>query len=243
MRVKQQNLIREDNMRVYLLIFLVFIGILPVVSQNDIIILRSGKDRLATIIQVDKQQTTFRSSVGNLETMDNSLIYMIKYEKRGNVFFNEKGERYSDNTHTKIPSNVTLIYTIDGREIIVNNSTMTASSVKYIQGKGKKAINGEISKDSVFLIKYPDGSRDLITELEKKVEEDNVQTVEEEPVQTIQPQLPQPRSASMVTKKGRTIRINVYEDTDKVVRYRKVAEPDGPIYNMLKVYIKTLKYS
>ena len=86
---RKENLVKDKW--ALLLLFLVFCPLLTC-AQRDLIILRDGSERRVKIIMVKNDNTLFaidkKSSVQ--ESIPNKDIYMIKYDKRGNVFFTEK---------------------------------------------------------------------------------------------------------------------------------------------------------
>ena len=161
--VKKGNL--EKDKWTLLLLFLVFCP-LWTYAQRDLIILRDGSERRVKIVMVKNDNTLFatdkKSSIQ--ESIPNKDIYMIKYDKRGNVFFTENGERFSGTDDAKIPSNATAIYLLRGEEIIGYNVEMDADKVSFTKTKKEGKDASTINKSDIFLIVYPDETRELLND-------------------------------------------------------------------------------
>lgn len=63
------------------------LGFVSVNAQKDMIILRSGMDDQGQVVMVSNDVTVFKNSSGEQQEIPNRNLYMIKYDKRGNVFF------------------------------------------------------------------------------------------------------------------------------------------------------------
>ena len=109
---------------------------------------------------------------------------MLKFKTRGNVVFNANGERIlTTSEHTEIPKDAIVVYYKDGREIPAYNLTMDASVVSFKTSKRAKDRPIFSPKAEVFMIRYPDGTRDILTDLmaeeqlerERKAEEERLQ--------------------------------------------------------------------
>lgn len=157
----------EKDKWALLLLFLVFCP-LCANAQRDLIILRDGSERKVKIIMVKNDNTVFaadkKSSIE--QSISNKDIYMIKYDKRGNVFFTEDGERITGTGEAKIPSNATAIYLLKGEEIIGYNVEMDADKVSFTKSKKEGKDVSTINKSEIFLIVYPDETKDVLNDFE-----------------------------------------------------------------------------
>ncbi len=182
----------------------------------DFVMLRNGDEIPIAVVRVSDSELVYinlsryiydkggKSDRNILEqaadTMKLSDVYMIKYEKRGNLYINTEGKRISGE-FAKIQKDATLIYLVNGGEIQAYN-TMIANDVITYQAekpKGKNVLSFLKKSDDnnltqelitlpfseVFLIKYPDGSKDIITDLVNyKKEQEVKEEVEEAPIET-----------------------------------------------------------
>lgn len=80
--------------------------------------LRDGTSIQAKVQQISGKSVKFKneSSGVKLDELPVTDIYMIKYAKRGNVFFTKEGNRKTGEEH-EIDSKTAVIYTTDYREI------------------------------------------------------------------------------------------------------------------------------
>lgn len=152
---------------------------------QDHIIFRDGREKDYKVIQVNSDKTLCKESDKKKAEeiiLDNSDIYMIRYEKRGNVFFTEEGERFSGKTIEKPDNKATMIYLKEGKEIEAFDFEMTSDSIKYKEEKGRINIftkrekdveTKEIPKSDIFMLKYPDGTKDILTPFVSKKKEND----------------------------------------------------------------------
>lgn len=150
--------------------------LLPLYSfAQDHIIFRDGREKDYKVIQVNSDKTLCKErdkKKAEEIILDNSDIYLIRYEKRGNVFFTESGERFSGKTIEKADSKATMVYLKEGKEIAAFDFEMTSDSIKFKEEKGrgwfttkhdKDVETKKIPKSDVFMLKYPDGTKDILT--------------------------------------------------------------------------------
>ena len=150
--------------------------LLPLNSfAQDHIIFRDGREKDYKVIQVNSDKTLCKErdkKKAEEIILDNSDIYLIRYEKRGNVFFTESGERFSGKTIEKADSKATMVYLKEGKEIEAFDFEMTSDSIKFKEEKGrgwfttkhdKDVETKKIPKSDVFMLKYPDGTKDILT--------------------------------------------------------------------------------
>ena len=160
---RKENLVKDKW--ALLLLFLVFCPLLTC-AQRDLIILRDGSERRVKIVMVKNDNTLFATDKKSLvqESIPNKDIYMIKYDKRGNVFFTENGERISGADDAKIPSNATAIYLLRGEEIIGYNVEMDANK-RVI----KRFCNNQENEGRGFGREKETGRRSPFGRVEKQV--------------------------------------------------------------------------
>ena len=243
----------------------IFIGAMLATLQSiaqDAIIFRDGRVKSVKIIQTNNDKTLFKES-GNKnaseEFVENTKVFMLKFKTRGNVVFNANGERIlTTSEHTEIPKDAIVVYYKDGREVPAYNLTMDASVVSFKTSKKAKDRPIFSPKSEVFMIRYPDGTRDILTNLavaeqlqrEREEEEarlkaqreaevaDSIKAADIEEAATTT----NPKKATIVTKKGVRMKVWVCSDTATMVSYKKVNSAKAAIFNMSKAKIKNIIY-
>ena len=217
------------------------------------------------IIQTNNDKTLFRESDNKKapeEYVENTKVFMLKFRTRGNVVFNSNGERIlATSEPTQIPKDAVVIYYKDGREVPAYNLTMDANVVSFKTDKKTKNRPVFSPKSEVFMIRYPDGTRDILTNLaveeqqqrERETEEARIKAQREaekaEEADSIKAAATEeaasatnPKKATIVTKKGVRMKVWVCSDTATVVSYKKVNSAKAPIFNMSKAKIKNIIY-
>lgn len=245
-----------------LLFFITFIFSLLGAAAQDAIIFRDGRVKSVKIIQINNDKTLFKES-GNKnapeEYVENTKVFMLKFKTRGNVVFNANGERIlTTSEHKEMPKGAIIVYYKDGREMPAFNLTMNASTISF--KVSKKAKNRPICspKSEVFMIRYPDGTRDILTNLavaeqqqrEREAEEARLKAQREtEIADSIKAadieeaaSATNPKKATIVTKKGARMKVWVCRDTATMVSYKKVNSSKAAIFKMSKVKIKNIIY-
>ena len=232
------------------------------IHAQDAIIFRDGRVKSVKIIQTNNDKTLFKES-GNKnaseEFVENTKVFMLKFKTRGNVVFNANGERIlTTSEHTEIPKDAIVVYYKDGREVPAYNLTMDASVVSFKTSKKAKDRPIFSPKSEVFMIRYPDGTRDILTNLavaeqlqrEREEEEarlkaqreaevaDSIKAADIEEAATTT----NPKKATIVTKKGVRMKVWVCSDTATMVSYKKVNSAKAAIFNMSKAKIKNIIY-
>lgn len=229
---------------------------------QDAIIFRDGRVKSVKIIQTNNDKTLFKES-GNKkaseEYVENTKVFMLKFKTRGNVVFNANGERIlTTSEHTEIPKDAIVVYYKDGREIPAYNLTMDASTVSFKTSKKNKNRPIYSPKSEVFMIHYPDGTRDILTNLaveeqqqqEREAEEARLKAQREaEVADSIKAAVIEeaasttsPKKATIVTKKGIRMKVWICSDTATMVSYKKVNSSKAAIFNMSKAKIKNIIY-
>ena len=229
-------------------------------AQHDMIIMRSGIDIHGQVILVTKDKTNFKDSDGKEKELNNVDIYMIKYDKRGNMFFTEDGERITDNvSHGKVPKGASFVYLIDGKEIVAFDISIDVDSVSFYPAvrKGGSKISFFSSnkksdtaltypKEQVFLIHHQDGTKDLITDFKthRKMKEEELarQRAADEAAKLEAWKKSFPKAATVITKKEAVINAIVLTDEETEITYKKASVENSPIFVMDRENIQDVFY-
>lgn len=232
------------------------------VYAQDAIIFRDGRVKSVKIIQTNNDKTLFKESDNknaSEEYVENTKVFMLKFKTRGNVVFNGNGERIlTTSEHVQIPKDAIVVYYKDGREVPAYNLTMDANTVSFKPSKKAKDRPIFSPKSEVFMIRYPDGTRDILTNLaveeqqqrEREAEEARLKAQREaEVADSIKAaaieeaaSATNPKKATIVTKKGVRMKVWVCSDTATMVSYKKVNSAKAAIFNMSKAKIKNIIY-
>lgn len=231
-------------------------------SAQDAIIFRDGRVKSVKIIQTNNDKTLFKESDNKKATeeyVENTKVFMLKFKTRGNVVFNSHGERIlTTSEHTQIPKDAIVVYYKDDREVPAYNLTMDANVVSFKTSKKDRKASVFSPKSEVFMIRYPDGTRDILTNLaieeqrqrEREAEEARLKAQKEaEMADSIKAATVEaaasatnPKKATIVTKKGVRMKVWVCSDTATMMSYKKVNSTKAPVFNMSKAKIKNVIY-
>ena len=246
--------------KIYAIISL--LGISLGLYAQDAIIYRDGRVKEVKIIQTNNDKTLFKEA-GNKhaaeEYVDNKQVFMLKFKTRGNVVFNANGERIlTTSERIQIPKDAIVVYYKDGREVPAYNLTMDANVVSFKPNKKAKYRPIYSAKSEVFMIRYPDGTRDILTNLpveeqhqrEREAEEARLKAQREAVVADSIKQATveaaasatNPKKATIITKKGMRMKVWVCSETDSMVSYKKTNSSKAAIFNMSKAKIKSIVY-
>lgn len=245
------------------LLLLLFLGEFCVATKGqDAIIYRDGRVKEVKIIQTNNDKTLFKEA-GNKhaaeEYVDNKQVFMLKFKTRGNVVFNANGERIlTTSERIQIPKDAIVVYYKDGREVPAYNLTMDANVVSFKPNKKAKYRPIYSAKSEVFMIRYPDGTRDILTNLpveeqhqrEREAEEARLKAQREAVVAdsikqaTVEAAASEtnPKKATIITKKGMRMKVWVCSETNSMVSYKKTNSSKAAIFNMSKAKIKSIVY-
>lgn len=249
-------------MRRFLLLLYLLGDFCIVTKGQDAIIYRDGRVKSVKIIQTNNDKTLFRESDNKKapeEYVENTKVFMLKFKTRGNVVFDSNGERIlATSEPTQIPKDAVVVYYKDGREVPAYNLTMDANVVSFKTDKKTKDRPVFSPKSDVFMIRYPDGTRDILTNLaveeqrqrERETEEERLKEQREaEAADSIKAAATEeaasatnPKKATIVTKKGVRMKVWVCSDTPTMVSYKKVNSAKAPVFNMSKAKIKNIIY-
>lgn len=249
-------------MRRFLLLLYLLGDFCIVTKGQDAIIYRDGRVKSVKIIQTNNDKTLFRESDNKKapeEYVENTKVFMLKFKTRGNVVFNSNGERIlATSEPTQIPKDAVVVYYKDGREVPAYNLTMDANVVSFKTDKKTKDRPVFSPKSDVFMIRYPDGTRDILTNLaveeqrqrERETEKERLKEQREaEAADSIKAAATEeaasatnPKKATIVTKKGVRMKVWVCSDIPTMVSYKKVNSAKAPVFNMSKAKIKNIIY-
>lgn len=230
---------------------------------QDAIIFRDGRVKSVKIIQTNNDKTLFKES-GNKkaseEFVENTKVFMLKFKTRGNVVFNANGERIlTTSEHTEIPKDAIVVYYKDGREVPAYNLMMDTSTVSFKTSKKAKDRPIFSPKSEVFMIRYPDGTRDILTNLaveeqqqqEREAEEARLKAQREaEEAEAARKKAEEEnmanaknsKKATIITQKGVRMKVWICEDDGTTVSYKKTDSPKAAIFKLSKKRIKSINY-
>lgn len=241
--------------RIFLILAFAVFPSLAVMAQSDLIMFRDGTEKKVKIVQVNNQKTVYKESASKKAPdffVDNTKIYMIKYKSRGNVFFNEAGERmFGSNSGVAVQGQAALIYFVKGVEEAAYNVSMYSGVVTY-ETKRKKGKLKSATKSEIFLIKYPDGTKDILTDLVPQMEDvvvqqptaqDSLVEVSSETV-SVQPvvQREYPCKATIITTRNKRLKVFICAEDAETVSYKKVNTAKASIFKLSRKNIESINY-
>lgn len=211
-------------MRIFFSVVLVSLSVLYVKAQ-DVVVMRNGVEYEGKILQASQNEITIEDTsrnglfgkVSTQKTLQMSDVYMLKYKDRGNFYIKADGNRISGEKQ-KIDRTADIVYLIEGKEIPAWDLEFGADNISFQATKSKKRAlsnNITISKSAIFMIKYSDGSKDIINDL--SIKEESQENTENETNTKADEQKPQYKVVFHNVKKGDTIesvanQYNVSED-------------------------------
>lgn len=225
-------------------------------SAKDFILLRSGEEMVGDVEMISNGAISILTEKGK-RSIPTNQVYMIKYEKRGNAFFSVDGEmRYdTDNNRTKISESDIGVYLTDGKEIIVSAlkidrdkiqlkpvSKKLLSNVSNLLFKNKGWV--EIPGTEIFLIRYGDGSKDIITPLAMAAQShENKEKPSESSYHAfviLNRDMGYPYPGKIILKDDKELSVIFFDDVEDFVYFRKKTWQDGPIFRVNKRKIKEI---
>ena len=157
--------------------------LLPISAQNDLIILRNGREANVSIVQVNDREVIYKESdkKNSAEfTAPNSEIYMLKFAKRGNVYVMPDGTRITGENQT-IPRDADVVYLVSGKEIPAYELRVMKDRISFLLKKNKNTkvipIAEVLPRTDVFMIRYSDGTKDILTDITLQQHATNEETV------------------------------------------------------------------
>lgn len=148
-----------------LLMMLLFMLSLNASADNDIMITRDGVEREVKIDRITNDQVFFidlKKKKRGVLAYPTTFVYLIKTEKRGNIFFDEDGNQIT-RKQGKVGSKDDVIYLTSCEEIVAYDLVIEKDVIKYKEVDKKKAPYVTKKKDEVFMIRHGDGSKDLFS--------------------------------------------------------------------------------
>lgn len=236
-------------------------------TNYDIVVYRDGRMKQVKIIQSDNQKTLVTEYGAESAAefyIQNSQIFMLKYSERGNIVLDRKGVKKQTTTDALyIPKGASSIIFVDGTECIAYDVRVASGSVTYNTEKKNKGIQKTISASDVFIISYPDDTRDILTNIiekdrrERDAEEARIKAEREareaEIARTLairdslraeaeKPTLKNPKYATIVTKSGARMKVWVCGDTPSVISYKKNKSAKAQVLRINRKNIKSIQY-
>lgn len=191
-----------------ILLIILLLPSLTISAQNDLVILRDGNELNVNIIQIDNDGISYNydKKSPSSQRIDLKDIYMMHFDKRGNIYINSEGKRVTGENQ-KIGKGQDIIYLVSGKEIPCYEVQVFPNKVTYLlskRGNTKVIPIAEVfALEEVFMIKYSDGIREIVTPLSKTQEK--VKAPEPEP--EIEDNEPKMQVVFHNVKRGETLEI------------------------------------
>lgn len=237
---------------------LAIVGFVMSYSTNaqDMMLLRNGDEIQCKVDMISNGIVSCQKDGMRLQ-LPTTQLYMIKYEKRGNAFFNSEGESNysSESISAKLFKKNIAIYLCDGSEVIASEVKVSNDNVDY-KSSSKKTWSGiagflpkkkpgdwsSLPKEKVFLIRYCDGSREVINDLQKIEEQARIAALPKvkHPFVPINKDEKFPCPAELELNDGRNLSVIICDVEREYVHYRKKEWQDGPIFRMQRSKIKDI---
>ena len=148
-----------------LLMMLLFLLSLDVLAGNDVMITRDGAEREVKIDRITNDQVFFtdlKKKKRGVQAYPTTFVYLIKTEKRGNIFFDEEGNQIT-RKQGKVGSKDDVVYLTSCEEIVAYDLVIEKDVIKYKETNKKRAPYVTKRKEEVFMIRHGDGSKDLFS--------------------------------------------------------------------------------
>ncbi len=194
------------------IVLLLLISSLASMAQNDLVILRDGNELKVNIIQIDNDGISYNydKKSPSSQRIDLKDIYMMHFDKRGNIYINSEGKRVTGENQ-KIGKGQDIIYLVSGKEIPCFEVQVFPNKVTYLlskRGNTKVIPIAEVfALEEVFMIKYSDGIREIVTPLSKAQEKVKAPEPEPEPEPEIEDNEPKMQVVFHNVKRGETLEI------------------------------------
>jgi LysM repeat protein len=180
------------------------------IDRADEIILRNGTEMYVNIVQVDDVCVEYLplSKNATVESLELGNVYMMKFSKRGNVYITQDGKRRTGENQ-KLSKDADVIYLVSGMEIPAYEVQVNENKITYLVAPRKKKTMIPIAEilqpSDVFMIKYSDGTKDIINKIPTLKELEEMQKpVEVEPVKE-EPKQPEMQVVFYNVKRGDTL--------------------------------------
>lgn len=134
-------------------------------AGDDIMITRDGAEREVKIDRISNEQVIFtdlKKKKRGKQSLPTTFVYLIKTEKRGNIFFDEQGNQIT-RKQNKVGKKDEIVYLTTCEEVVAYDLVVTKENVQYKEIDKKKAPYVTKKKSEVFMICHADGSKDLFS--------------------------------------------------------------------------------
>jgi len=223
-------------------------SLLPMSAQRDRLILRDGAViGNVRVLATTTDSTLYQEKAGKRtveSSISNDMIYLIKYQKRGNVYFTLDGKQFTGDIGSSMPGDATAIYLLEGRELWGYNLIVSQNEVSYQASKKRKSEQYTIPKDSIFLILYPDETRDVLNdfsvmqerheaELERERQRAEAERIAREAAMF-------PKAGRLRTVTGKQYQVTIVAESDGVYVFTRDDEKASPVYKIRKENVSEL---
>lgn len=208
----------------------------------DYVIQRDGTITNAKIMVVGKDKTTYAVGRGKNATqmeLANSELFMLRFEERGSIVFDARGERIlTTSTTEQFPKGAVLLFLCSGQILPVYHLSIDQHAARYFLDKKGEARKGFLPKSDIFMVCYPDGTRDIITTLTQPqpiiIDPDPNPNPNPNPVPLTLPRV------TLVLTNGAQINGWLVKEEPTRVSYKKENSPDASIFVMEKSRIRSI---
>lgn len=134
-------------------------------ADDDIMITRDGEEREVKIDRITAKEVIFtdlKKKKRGKQSLPTNFVYLIKTDKRGNIFFDEEGNQIT-RPKKKIDKKDEVVYMTSCDEVVAYQLSILKDVITYKEADKKKAPIVTKRKSEVFMIRHGDGSKDLFT--------------------------------------------------------------------------------
>ncbi len=241
----RRRLPNPKNFTKFSILTLFLCAVIAIRADNDFLLMKDGREIPVKIIQVSDKQIVYTNLDSKSQEKIAALtdVYMIHYEKRGNVFISNEGKRVTGE-NAKYDKDASIIYLIKGSEIPAFNPQIKNDTVTYAVNKlnnnvikkfifregDTKIVYNSIPCSEIFLIKHPDGTRDIINDIQlyaEKTEVTEVTAKKEQPKKEVVEQ----KGIFHKVKRGETLSIIAKQydvKVEDIVKWNKLPKTIKP---------------
>ena len=217
-------------------------------KMPDLVIQRDGTITNAKIMVVGKNKTTFAVGRGKNATqmeLANSELFMLRFEERGSIVFDARGERIlTTSTTEQFPKGAVLLFLCSGQILPVYHLSIDQHAARYFLDKKGEGRKGFLPKSDIFMVCYPDGTRDIITTLTPPqppvIDPDPDPNVDPVPYPNVDPAPQTLPRVTLVLTNGAQINAWLVKEERTRVSYKKENSPDASIFVMQKSRIRSI---
>ena len=214
----------------------------------DYVIQRDGTITNAKILVVGKDKTTYAVGRGKNATqmeLANSELFMLRFEERGSIVFDARGERIlTTSTTEQFPKGAVLLFLCSGQIMPVYHLSIDQHAARYFLDKKGEGRKGFLPKSDIFMVCYPDGTRDIITTLTPPqppvIDPDPDPNVDPVPYPNVDPAPQTLPRVTLVLTNGAQLNAWLVKEERTRVSYKKENSPDASIFVMQKSRIRSI---